>query len=213
MSPRPARRDAVRPGETRQATALFGLEPDGEMLGVVLEGRLQDVAHSGLEISFAWFCEFPSTGQLGRAVCEVRENMGMDASVVPQLKTPATRAAKVAQDGRFPAAHVGPVEKQVGRGGARVESEVFGVQREVRGRLEAAEQARRPSFTVAEGASSGGAAAICEKIRRVFRVSVKVGGGGVERVGRDLEHGAGVADGVPVVRHEARHDLLRGRRC
>jgi hypothetical protein len=139
--------------------------------------------------------------------------MGMDASVVPQLKTPATRAAKVAQDGSFPAAHVGPVEKQVGRCGARVESEVFGVQREVRGRLEAAEQSSCPSFTVVEGASSGGAAAVCKKVRRVFRVAGKVGGGGVERVGRDLEHGACIPDGVPVVRHEARHDLLRRRRC
>ncbi len=213
MSPRPARRDAVRPGETRQATALFGLEPDGEMLGVVLEGRLQDVAHSGLEISFAWFCEFPSTGQLGRAVCEIGENMGMDASVVPQLKTPATRAAKVAQDGLLPAAHVGPVEKQVGRGGARVESEVFGVQREVRGRLEAAEQASAPSFAIIEGAASGGAAVVCKKIWGVLWVPGKVGGGGGERVGRDLEHGAGVADGVPVVRHEARHELPRRRRC
>ncbi len=110
IPPRPTRRDAVRPGETGQATALFCLEPQAEMLGVVLEGRLQDVAHGGLEISFTRFGEFPPTRQLGRAVCEVCQNMSMDSSGVPQLKTPAARPPEVVQDGSFPAARVGPVE-------------------------------------------------------------------------------------------------------
>jgi hypothetical protein len=110
MSPRPLLRDAVRSGETGQAGALFSLEPDGEMLGVVLEGRLQDVAHGGLEIAFTWFRQLPPTGQLGRAVCEVCQDVSMDSSGVPQLKTPAARPPELAQDGSFPAAHVGPVK-------------------------------------------------------------------------------------------------------
>jgi hypothetical protein len=100
----------VRPGETRQATALFCLEPDGEMLGVVLEGRLQDVAHGGLEISFTWFRQLPPAEQLGRAVCEVCQNMRVNAAPLAKFQTPAARPPEVVQDGSFPAARVGPVE-------------------------------------------------------------------------------------------------------
>jgi hypothetical protein len=109
MSPRPARRDAVRPGETGQATVLLSLEPQAEVFGVVLEGRFQDVAHSGLEISFTRFGEFPPKTQLG-AVCEVCENMTVNAAPLAKFQTPAARPPEGAQDGLSPAAHVGPVE-------------------------------------------------------------------------------------------------------
>jgi hypothetical protein len=39
MSPRPARRDAVRSGETGQATALFSLKPKAKVFGVVVDWR------------------------------------------------------------------------------------------------------------------------------------------------------------------------------
>ncbi len=124
--------------------------------------------------------------------------MGMDASGVPQLKTPAARPPELVQDGSAPAAHVGPVEKQVGRCGARVEVEVFGVQAEVRGRLEATEKATGPTFAPIEGAAGVISAAVMADVGRVSRVAGDIGSCGGVRLSCGPKLGTGGAGGVPV---------------
>jgi hypothetical protein len=182
------------------------------MLGVVLEGRLQDVAHSGLEISFTRFGEFPPKTQLG-AVCEVCENMTVNAAPLAKFQTPAARPPEGAQDGLSPAAHVGPVEKQVGRCGARVEVEVVRVQTEVRGRLEARQEASGPSFAPIEGAAGVVSAAVGEIVGRVMGPAGNVLGGGGERLSCGLELVEVGAGGVPVAGRPGRgHGLSGGRR-
>jgi hypothetical protein len=134
--------------------------------------------------------------------------MGMDASGVPQLKTPAARPPKVSKDGSFPAAHVSSVEKQVGRCGARVEVEVVRVQAEVRGRLEATEKATGPTFAPIEGAAGVVSAAVMENVGRVSRIAGDIGSCGGVRVGCGPKLGTGGAGGVPVaLQPERAHGL------
>jgi hypothetical protein len=110
----------------------------------------------------------------------------MDATLAAQLKTPAQRPGEGAQDGLSPAAHVGSVEEQGGRGGLSAEVEVFSVKREVRGGLEAAEKAARPTVATVEGAALEVTAAVCEVVGRVFWPGCTVGCGGGGRVGYGL---------------------------
>jgi hypothetical protein len=130
--------------------------------------------------------------------------MTVNAAPLAKFQTPAARPPKLVQDGSFPAAHVGPVEKQVGRCGARVEVEVFGVQAEVRGRLEARQEASGPSFAVVEGAAGVVSAAVGEVVGRVLRPAGNIGGGGGVRLSCGLEVGEVGAGGGPVAKRPGR---------
>jgi hypothetical protein len=137
--------------------------------------------------------------------------MTVNAAPLAKFQTPAARPPELVQDGSAPAAHVGPVEKQVGRCGARVEVEVFGVQAEVRGRLEARQEASGPSFAVVEGAAGVVSAAVGEIVGRVMGPAGNVGGGG-ERLSCGLELVEVGAGGVPVAGRPGRAHSSSGER-
>jgi hypothetical protein len=79
------------------------------VVGVVLERRLELIAHGGLEVVLARANDATTSGQFGQ-LPGVGENVNVNATGAAQLKTPAQRASEGAQDGSFPAAHVGTVE-------------------------------------------------------------------------------------------------------
>jgi hypothetical protein len=60
----------------------FGGYPDGEIGGAVLERRLELIAHGGLEVVLAGLGKLTPSWDFGRAVCEVGEYVGVDASGV-----------------------------------------------------------------------------------------------------------------------------------
>lgn len=91
------------------------------------------------------------------------------------------------------------------------EVEVLGVQREVRGCLEAAQEACGPSLAVVEGAAGKVVAAVCEVVRRMTGPSGDIGGGCGARVGCGLEVCATGA-GLEVAPDAGRHGSPCGQR-
>ncbi len=86
------------------------------------------------------------------------------------------------------------------------------VQAEVRGRLEARQEASGPSFAVVEGAAGVVSAAVGEIVGRVFRVAGNIGGCGGVRLSCGLEQVEVGAGGVPVAGRPGRaHGLPRER--
>ncbi len=83
---------------------------------------------------------------------------------------------------------------------------MLGVQSEVRGRLEATEEASGPTLTVVESTAGKFPTAVIKEIRGMRGPLLEVGDGDgvpVERPGCGLEVGAGVS---PFVRRSERHD-------